>query len=216
VFALALSACNGSSSTTTPTTIVTSGPTGVPISVSFQSGWYTPLRLPGTPSSIGTLTVTSTDFTNGGALPATAPNTGCTAAGATASNVSPALAWSAGPSGTLSYVVEMFDPIAPTGTGFWHWTVYNIPASTTSLPRGYGTTPASGGVIEGYTDNGSSGYGGPCPPPGDGTHLYFFVVSALSVATLPGATSASTGAYANFVMRGNILAQGQIYGTYSR
>jgi Raf kinase inhibitor-like YbhB/YbcL family protein len=212
--ALTVVACNSSTTTTTP--VVVTGPTGVPVNTSFQQGWVTPLRLPGTPSTIPALTVSSSGFTNNGPLPASAPFTGCTAAGVTTSNVSPQLSWTAGPSGTQSYMVEMFDPIAPTGAGFFHWTAFNIPAATTSLPAGYGTTTPGGGVIFGYTDYGASGYGGPCPPVGDGTHLYYIVVSALNVPTISGATAASTGAFLNFTTRGAIVAQGVLVGTYSR
>ncbi|MFN2462137.1 MAG: YbhB/YbcL family Raf kinase inhibitor-like protein, partial [Candidatus Velthaea sp.] len=121
------------------------------------------------------------------------------------------------PAGTLSYTLTVFDPDAPTGTGFWHWVVFNIPAATTSLAAGFGTTAPPAPIVEGYTDNGSSGYGGPCPPVGDGPHRYIFTVSALNVAAVPGgATSATTGAGLTFRTRGTILAQGTLIGTFSR
>lgn len=191
-------ACNSSTSTTPLVTATTN-----PI--------YN-LRPPGT-GAVAPLTVSSTDFTSGGTLPATAPQLGC---GPSAANVSPQLAWTAGPSGTQSYVVQIFDPDAPTGVGFWHWNLVNVPASTTSLPTGFGTTAPTAPVVEAESDYGTSGYGGPCPPVGDPPHHYYFIVSALNVATLSGVTSTSTGAFVTFSMRGTILGQGQIVGTYGR
>src|SRR5262249_44010338 len=87
--------------------------------------------------------------------------------GCSGQNVSPALRWSNPPAGTQSFVLTMFDPDAPTGSGFWHWTVFDIPATTTGLPanagaQAGGSLPA--GAVQGYVDFGRPGYGGPCPP----------------------------------------------------
>ena len=83
-------------------------------------------------------------------------------------NISPHLAWDDVPAGTKSFVVTCFDPDAPTGSGFWHWVVANIPANVTSLALGAGD-PSKGlmpaGALEVRTDFGKPGYGGPCPPP---------------------------------------------------
>ena len=105
-------------------------------------------------------------------------------------NVSPALEWQNVPVGTKSLALQVFDPDAPTGAGFWHWTVYNIPPNTTTLPQGAGNSPAGlpapayGGASD-YSDTGATGgngnYGGPCPPLADKPHHYIFTLYALAV-----------------------------------
>jgi len=104
------------------------------------------------------------------------------------SNQSPALTWSGAPEGTQSFAVTVFDPDAPTGHGWWHWAVANIPASISELPRGSGgrvddSLPEP--AIQLRNDFGESAYGGPCPPRGDSPHHYRFRVYALDVAQLP-------------------------------
>src|SRR5207253_2432949 len=101
---------------------------------------------------------------------------------------------------TQSFAVTMYDQDAPTGSGFWHWAVFNIPASATSLPKnagivGNGVAPA--GSVQGYTDFASNGYGGPCPPAGDPAHRYTFTVYALKVADL-GLDTTAPGALVSF------------------
>jgi Raf kinase inhibitor-like YbhB/YbcL family protein len=121
------------------------------------------------------------------------------AMGCTGGNVSPALAWRGAPSGTKSFAVTLYDPDAPTGSGWWHWIVYNIPASVTKLPAGAGDASRNllpAGAAQGPTDFGTAGYGGPCPPPGDKPHRYIFTVYALDTPKLEvpaGATSAFVG-----------------------
>src|SRR6476620_10493079 len=102
--------------------------------------------------------------------------------GGSGGNVSPALSWSHAPPGTQSFALLMHDPDAPTGSGWWHWVVYNLPASTTSLAAGAGDPTKKllpPGVVQGRTDFGAPGYGGPCPPQGDKPHRYIFTVFAL-------------------------------------
>ena len=110
--------------------------------------------------------------------------------GCTGQNVSPALVWSSAPAGTRSFAIQVHDPDAPTGSGFWHWAVYNIPASTTGLQQGAGNTASSlpAGAFAGNTDfldtgatGGNGNYGGPCPPAGDTPHRYVFTLYALAV-----------------------------------
>ena len=123
--------------------------------------------------------------------------------GCSGKNVSPALVWKDAPSGTRSFVLTVYDPDAPTGSGFWHWVVMNIPASTTSIARGASRTPKMPGV-EMRTDFGTTGYGGPCPPAGDKPHRYIFTLYALKVDKLdldPQATAAMVG----FMTRANSL-----------
>jgi Raf kinase inhibitor-like YbhB/YbcL family protein len=109
-------------------------------------------------------------------------------------NISPPLAWSGAPSTARSFAVTVFDPDAP-GSGWWHWVVYDIPASVTGLPQGAGDPGGKmpAGAVQARTDFGTAGYGGPCPPAGDKPHRYLFTVYALKVAKLdvPGGTSAA-------------------------
>ena len=110
--------------------------------------------------------------------------------GCTGQNVSPALTWSNAPAGTKSFALQVHDPDAPTGSGLWHWAVYNIPASATALAQGAGNSAASlpAGAFAGNTDfldtgatGGNGNYGGPCPPPGDAPHRYVFTLYAVAV-----------------------------------
>ncbi len=117
--------------------------------------------------------------------------------GCNGQNVSPALSWSGAPAGTKGYVLTVYDPDAPTGSGFWHWVMYDIPASVTSLPRGAGA-PGKGpeGSVVGNTDYGAPGYGGPCPPKGDKPHRYIFTLYAVKTDKLevpPNPTPAVVG-----------------------
>src|SRR6185436_3969320 len=104
--------------------------------------------------------------------------------GCTGQNMSPQLRWLKRPAGTKSFVRTMFGPDAPTGSGFWHWTGLNIPAPTTSLAANAAAASLPPGAVQGYTDFGSSGYGGPRPPEGDVPHRYIFKLSALNVDRL--------------------------------
>ncbi|RZJ43936.1 MAG: YbhB/YbcL family Raf kinase inhibitor-like protein, partial [Brevundimonas sp.] len=110
-----------------------------------------------------TFTLTSNDITDGGVL--------ADAQVKALGNTSPHLAWSGAPKGTKSYAVTVYDPDAPTGSGFWHWTVANIPANVSDLPTG---GPVPSGAVEGRTDYGKAGFGGAAPPPGHGPHRYIF------------------------------------------
>src|SRR5919206_706939 len=103
-------------------------------------------------------------------------------------NQSPQLAWSGAPEGTRSFAVTCYDPDAPTGSGFWHWVVVNIPANVTELRLDAGNPKAGGlpqGALQTRTDFGAPGYGGPCPPQGAHPHRYFFSVFAVGVEQLP-------------------------------
>lgn len=100
--------------------------------------------------------------------------------GAGGQNVSPDLAWSEAPEGTRSFAITCYDPDAPTGSGFWHWVAFDIPAEVTSVPEG---GPLPEGVREWEIDYGYAGYGGPCPPPGP-AHRYEYTVHALPVDKL--------------------------------
>ncbi len=155
------------------------------------------------------LTITSTAFRAGGRIP-----TQYTGEGA---DVSPALAWSGAPDGTAEYALIMDDPDAPTAEPWVHWVMYKIPAGTPSLkeaiPRSE-TLSDPAGARQGKNSAGTLGYHGPMPPPGHGTHHYHFKVYALGQAV-----TLSTGATKKQLldaMRGHILAEGDLVGTYSR
>jgi Raf kinase inhibitor-like YbhB/YbcL family protein len=171
-----------------------------------------PFAAPASPSNPAPITVTSNTFTAGGTLPTSSEFNGCGGG-----NKSPDLSWSGAPPATRSFVVTLFDPDAPTSTGFWHWTVFNIPATVTTLPAGAGTgaSPVKGSK-SGYTDFGFSHYGGPCPPNGDQPHHYMFHVYALDVAALDGVGPQSTAANIMFNLRGHLLAQGSLEGLFAR
>ncbi|HYD43357.1 MAG TPA: kinase inhibitor [Anaeromyxobacter sp.] len=160
----------------------------------------------------GTFTLRSADTKEGGTVPERSVYDGF---GCTGGNVSPQLTWSGAPAGTKSFVVTVYDPDAPTGSGWWHWVVYDIPASTTELPAGAGSgTGLPDGAKQGRTDYGSTGYGGPCPPPGS-KHRYVFTVFALKVDRLDVPEDASP-ALIGFMTRANALASAKLTATYAR
>jgi Raf kinase inhibitor-like YbhB/YbcL family protein len=104
--------------------------------------------------------------------------------GAGGEDVSPQLSWSGAPDGTQSYAVTVYDPDAPTASGFWHWAAFNIPASVTSLPSGASKDGMPEGAVQLKNDGGTVGYIGAAPPPGHGPHHYWVVVHALDVPSL--------------------------------
>ena len=130
-------------------------------------------------------------------------------------NLSPDLAWTGAPSGTKSFVVTVYDPDAPTGSGWWHWVVYNIPAATTALARGTTAATLPKGAVEAHNDFGTTDFGGACPPAGDKPHRYQFTVFALKVDKLdvdPIASAALVG----FMTRANLLGSATWTATYGR
>ncbi len=138
--------------------------------------------------------------------------------GAGGEDRSPHLAWSGAPQATQSYAVTCFDPDAPTGSGFWHWVVYDIGASCTELVSGAGDAEGSGlpdGAKQLRNDAGLSGYLGSAPPAGHGPHRYMFAVHALSVAALPIDESVSP-AICGFNMFGTTLGRALITPIYEQ
>lgn len=124
-------------------------------------------------------------------------------------DISPPISWSGVPPGTKELALICEDPDAPREEPWSHWVVYHIPADRTSLPEG-----SAGGAMEGQNDFGRSGYGGPMPPPGHGTHHYHFKVWALDQSPDVG-----PGATRNRLLRaiqGHVIAQGELVGTYER
>lgn len=138
--------------------------------------------------------------------------------GCAGGNKSPQLSWSGAPAGTKSFALTCFDPDAPTGSGFWHWVVANIPATVTELPLDAGN-PASGkmpaGALEVRTDFGKPGYGGPCPPQGDHPHRYVFTVFAVSQEQLP-VTADTSAAVVGFMLNFNTLEKATLMGLFKR
>jgi Raf kinase inhibitor-like YbhB/YbcL family protein len=132
-------------------------------------------------------------------------------------NVSPQLSWSGAPAGTKSFAVTAYDPDAPTGSGWWHWTLVNIPASVSSLPSGAGSAGGKlpEGAVQGRTDFGQPGFGGACPPAGDKPHRYVFTVWALKVEKLS-IDENSPGAMVGFMVNANALAKTKLTAVYGR
>jgi Raf kinase inhibitor-like YbhB/YbcL family protein len=138
--------------------------------------------------------------------------------GCTGHNVSPSLHWKGAPAGTKSYAVTVYDPDAPTGSGWWHWVVYNIPPDTTDLPKGAGDPKAGTmpkGAVQSRTDFGAPGWGGPCPPPGDPPHHYLFTVHALDVDNMP-LEDTSSPAMIGFNLHFHTLGKATLTGLYGR
>lgn len=138
--------------------------------------------------------------------------------GCTGENQSPALKWSNAPKGTRSFAVTVFDPDAPTGSGWWHWSVVDIPATVTELKPdagkvGNGNLPAGARHVR--IDYGVAAWGGACPPPGDKPHRYVFTVHALKVDKLDIPADA-TAALAGFMINANSLGKAGFTARYGR
>ncbi|MEW6639472.1 MAG: YbhB/YbcL family Raf kinase inhibitor-like protein [Pseudomonadota bacterium] len=163
------------------------------------------------------LTLSSPDIKDGATIAAEQVFKGF---GCTGGNMSPALSWSGAPAGTKSFAVTVYDPDAPTGSGWWHWVVFNIPPDVTSLPKNAGDVRAKlapKGAIQSRTDFGSRGYGGPCPPPGDKPHRYQITVFAVDVGKLPDATTPdASAALVGFDLHFHTLAKATLTGMYGR
>jgi Raf kinase inhibitor-like YbhB/YbcL family protein len=164
---------------------------------------------------VPTMTVTSDDIDDGHTLPN--PHV-ADVMGLTGENRSPHLRWSGAPAETESFAVTCFDPDAPTGSGFWHWVLFDVPATVAELARGVGSGDMVGlpsGAIHARNDMGALGYVGAAPPPGHGDHRYVFAVHALGVPTL-GVDAGATPAYVGFNLTFNTLARGTIVATFGR
>ena len=163
-------------------------------------------------SAADAMSLTSPDVKPGGKIPDEqvyrGPGWDCTGG-----NVSPALSWSGAPKGTKSFAVSMYDPDAPTGSGFSHWWVADLPADTTGLPKGAGSGPGlPAGAIQVRNDFGAVGYGGPCPPKGR-PHHYQITVYALDVDKL-GVDANVSAAVMGFNVHGHTLAKATLTGLY--
>jgi Raf kinase inhibitor-like YbhB/YbcL family protein len=162
--------------------------------------------LPKVPS----FTLTSTTIRNGHPLPK--PQLSKLFGVPGGKDISPQLSWHGFPAATKSFIVSMYDPEAPTGGGFWHWVVVDLPATTTSLKanagRRGGRLPR--GAFDLLGDAGVRQYVGGAPPPGSGVHDYYVTVTALNVKLVPGITRASSADYTGFVASGHTIARATI------
>jgi Raf kinase inhibitor-like YbhB/YbcL family protein len=165
-----------------------------------------------TPALAGQFKLSSTDVKSGSPMHTAQVYTACNG-----QNVSPALAWSGEPAGTQSFAITMFDPDARGGAGWWHWAMFNIPASVHALPAGagQGSPAAPEGAIQGRNDFGSLGYAGPCPPSGDHAHHYEITIYALKTAQLP-LDGADADAEIGRAVQASALASAKIVGRYGR
>ena len=133
-------------------------------------------------------------------------------------NISPEVSWENAPEGTKSFALTVYDPDAPTGSGWWHWVAYNIPATTKLIVEGAGTADGKKlpkGTAQGTTDFGTKGYGGPCPPAGDKPHHYIVTLTALKTAKIE-VPATATAAMIGFNIGANALGKATMTGTYGR
>jgi len=138
--------------------------------------------------------------------------------GCTGGNVSPDLSWKGAPVATKSFALTMYDPDAPTGSGFWHWLVVNIPPSATGIAKGAGKLNATGmpaGALQTRTDFGAPGYGGPCPPKGDKPHRYQFTLFAVDLDKLD-VKDDTSAAVIGFNLHFHTIAKAGFEATYGR
>ena len=138
--------------------------------------------------------------------------------GCTGKNISPQLLWKNTPPGTKSFAITVYDPDAPTGSGWWHWVVFNIPATVTQLVADAGNPDknlAPKGSIQSVTDYGKPGFGGACPPVDDKPHRYVFTVYALKVEKLE-LESTSPPAMVGYYLNQNALAKASLISYYGR
>ena len=138
--------------------------------------------------------------------------------GCTGDNESPQLSWENAPAGTQSFAITMYDPDAPTGSGWWHWVVFNIPSSVTAVDANASANMKDQlwkQAIQGGTDYGTTGYGGPCPPEGHGDHQYIITVYALKVDKLDLDATASP-ALVGYYLNANALAKASLVSYFKR
>ena len=133
-------------------------------------------------------------------------------------NQSPALKWTGIPAGTKSFAITVYDPDAPTGSGWWHWVVYNIPGNVFELPADAGKQESDllpPGAVQGRTDYGTYAFGGACPPQGDKPHRYIFTVYALKIEKIEVPSDASA-ALIGFMINSNSLGKASFTAKYGR
>ncbi len=133
-------------------------------------------------------------------------------------NISPQLNWLNPPESTKSFAITVYDPDAPTGSGWWHWIIFDIPPNITSLKAGTGNLESKlfpKGSVQSITDFGKAGYGGACPPSGDKAHRYIFTVYALDVEKL-GLDAMSSPAMVGFFLNQHSITKASLIAYFSR
>lgn len=137
--------------------------------------------------------------------------------GGNGDNISPALFWENAPDETKSFAITLFDPDAPTGSGFWHWVAYDIPSTTKALPANSGQkdTLSIGTIKQAISDFGTRGYGGCCPPEGDIPHRYIFTLHALDCETLD-VSQDTPNSIIRFMIQMHSIQQASIVQLYKR
>jgi Raf kinase inhibitor-like YbhB/YbcL family protein len=138
--------------------------------------------------------------------------------GCSGDNQSPQLFWKNAPEGTKSFAITMYDPDAPTGSGFWHWVVFDIPSNVNELITNAGNMKLNltpNGAIQSITDYGVKGFGGPCPPEGHGFHQYIITVYALKTDKL-GLNESTNPAIVGFYLWNQTIAKASIVAYYNR
>lgn len=138
--------------------------------------------------------------------------------GCTGENTSPQLSWINAPEGTKSFAITMYDPDAPTGSGWWHWLAFDIPADVLEIPTNAGNVESGKmpeGAIQSITDYSIYGYGGPCPPEGHGYHKYEITVYALKTEKL-GLTKDTNPAVVGYYLGNNTIAKSTIVAYFKR
>ena len=159
---------------------------------------YSPVRN-GIPRDAAHFHVSSPDLRDGGTFPAGQVCTNYT--------IAPRLTWSGAPAGTKSFAVEMFDPQAPTGSGFSHWRAWDIPATANTFG---GTAAPPAGTVVGVNDLGDAHFDGPCPPAGDVVHHYQIRVLALDTASIGLPSAGTSTAYSGFALGQHVIAYAQM------
>jgi len=138
--------------------------------------------------------------------------------GCTGKNISPELSWKNAPKGTKSFAITVYDPDAPTGSGWWHWVVFNIPKEVNSLRSGAGsirTKLMPAGAVQNVIDYGFAGFGGACPPKGDKAHQYIFTVHALDVEKFE-LDGKQSPAIAGYYINAHTLSKASLISYYAR
>ena len=134
--------------------------------------------------------------------------------GCSGENISPELSWKDAPKGTKSFAITVYDPDAPTGSGWWHWVVFDISKDKFTLPSGFGNSESKD-AIQSITDFGKTGFGGACPPKGDKAHRYIFTVHSLDIETIS-LDKNSNPALVGYYLNAHSLAKASLISYYGR